>query len=272
MNKIFLNAAAAAATILAASAAPATNRGSNSQRLGPREPGRRPTLPSPAASDRHGADPNWPGRTMPGNPPEFGNPGWDPYGLSDTTHPWWNIEGGQVTMNGPGNALTIVWGSPNDNNPAATNTVSFYTGANGTGSLIGQVLASDIYSNFSHINNTQDPGFLDLFLVAVRSSAALCSRPARATSSSPSRFPSRQPGPCWARLRRPRARWIQALAAGSSRARARLIHPAHPSSDRPPRGLGGLFVGRRAKACPDAAYASLETLDSPAEGRLQALD
>jgi PEP-CTERM motif len=101
---------------------------------------------------------------MPPNPPEFGNPGWDPYGLSDTTHQWWNIEGGQVTFNGLGDALTIVWGSPNDNNPAATNTVSFYTGANGTGSLIGQVLASDLYSNFSNIDNTQDPGFLVSFM------------------------------------------------------------------------------------------------------------
>jgi PEP-CTERM motif len=100
----------------------------------------------------------------PGNPPQLDNPGWNPYGLSDTTHPWWNIEGGQVTMNGSNNALTIVWGSPNDNNPAATNTVSFYTGANGTGSLIGQVLASDLYSNFSDINNTQDPGFLVSFM------------------------------------------------------------------------------------------------------------
>ena len=97
---------------------------------------------------------------MPPNPPEFGNPGWNPYGASDTTHRWWNIEGGQVTMNGSGDALTIVWGSPNDNNPAATNIVSFYSRANGTGSLIGQVLASDLYSNFSDINNTQDPGFL----------------------------------------------------------------------------------------------------------------
>jgi hypothetical protein len=101
---------------------------------------------------------------MPPNPPEFDNPGWNPYGLSDTTHTWWNIEGGQVTFNGAGNALTIVWGSPNDNNPAATNTVSFYSGANGTGTLIGQVLASDLYSNFANIDNTQDPGFLVSFM------------------------------------------------------------------------------------------------------------
>ncbi len=68
-----------------------------------------------------------------------------------------------MTFNGSNDALTIVWGSPNDNNPAATNTVSFYTGANGTGSLIGQVLASDLYSDFSGINNTQDPGYLISF-------------------------------------------------------------------------------------------------------------
>jgi hypothetical protein len=101
---------------------------------------------------------------IPPNPPEFGNPGWSPYGASDTTHQWWNIEGGQVTFNEPGNGLTIVWGSPNDNNPAATNTVSFYAGANGTGSLIGRVLASDLYSNFSNIDNTQEPGFLVSFM------------------------------------------------------------------------------------------------------------
>ena len=46
----------------------------------------------------------------------------------------------------------------------ATNTVSFYSGANGTGSLIGQVLASDLYANFSDINNTQDPGYLVSFM------------------------------------------------------------------------------------------------------------
>jgi hypothetical protein len=100
----------------------------------------------------------------PGNPPELGNPGWSPYGLSDTTHPWWNIEGGTVTLNRSSDSLTIVWGSPNDNNPAATNTVSFYSGENGTGSLIGQVLASDLYSSFSGINNSQDPGFVISFL------------------------------------------------------------------------------------------------------------
>jgi hypothetical protein len=99
-----------------------------------------------------------------GIPPEFANPGWDPFGLSDTTHNWWNIEGGQVTINGSNNALTLVWGSPNDDNPLATNTVSFFSGANGTGSLIGQVLASDLYSNFSGVNNTQDPGYLLSFL------------------------------------------------------------------------------------------------------------
>jgi hypothetical protein len=101
---------------------------------------------------------------MPPNPPEFDNPGWDPFGVSDTSHHWWNIEGGTVTINGPNNSLTLVWGSPNDNNPSATNTVSFYAGVNGTGALIGQVLASDLYSTFGGISNSQDPGYLVSFL------------------------------------------------------------------------------------------------------------
>jgi hypothetical protein len=99
-----------------------------------------------------------------GNPSEFGNPGWDPYGASDTTHSWWNIEGGTVRFSGSSDALTIVWGSPNDDNPAATNTVTFYSGAGGTGSVIGEVRASDLYSSFSGINNTQDPGYLISFM------------------------------------------------------------------------------------------------------------
>jgi hypothetical protein len=61
-----------------------------------------------------------------------------------------------VTIDQSSDALTLVWGSPNDDNPNATNTVSFWTGANGTGTPIGTVLASDLYSNFG-VNNTQDP-------------------------------------------------------------------------------------------------------------------
>jgi len=67
-------------------------------------------------------------------------------------------------FNGLSNALTIVWGSPNDNDASATNTVTFYSGAKGSGSVIGKVLASDLYSNFSDINNTQDPGYLISFM------------------------------------------------------------------------------------------------------------
>ena len=40
------------------------------------------------------------------------------------------------------------------------------SGADGTGSLIGQVLGSDLYANFSDINNTQDPGYLVSFLTS----------------------------------------------------------------------------------------------------------
>lgn len=166
MSKIFLSVAAAAATILGASAASAATAiidgitVNDYGRVNPAGPDfAQPGVGTGTAQIQIGQ-----ANVMPPNPPELENPGWDPYGASDTTHPWWNIDGGQVTFNGPGNALTIVWGSPNDNNPAATNTVSFYTGANGTGTLIGQVLASDLYSNFSNIDNTQDPGFLVSFM------------------------------------------------------------------------------------------------------------
>jgi hypothetical protein len=74
-------------------------------------------------------------------------------------------QGGRVTINGPSNILTIVWGSPNDDNPAATNTVSFYSSADGMGgNPFAQVLASDLYSAFG-VDNTQEPGYLLSFLV-----------------------------------------------------------------------------------------------------------
>ena len=165
MRKTFLSGVAAAATILAASAASATTAVINGitvtdyGHVSPTAPDfAQPGLPLPTAQIQIGQV------TGPGNPTEFANPGWDPFGLTDTTHHWWNIEGGQVTIDQSSDALTLVWGSPNDDNPNATNTVSFYTGANGTGSLIGQVLASDLYSNFSNIDNTQDPGFLVSFM------------------------------------------------------------------------------------------------------------
>jgi PEP-CTERM motif len=165
MNKIFAGVMAAAATILGASAASAASAVidgitvNDYGRVNPAGPDfAQPGVGTGTAQIQTGQV------SGPGNPPELSNPGWDPYGLSDTTHSWWNIEGGTVTFNGSGDALTIVWGSPNDDNPTATNTVSFYTGANGKGTLIGQVLASDLYSDFSGINNTQDPGFLVSFM------------------------------------------------------------------------------------------------------------
>jgi hypothetical protein len=166
MTKILLGVVGAAATILAASAASAATAVidgvsvNDYGRVNPAGPDFvQPGVGTGTAQIQIGQV-----NVIPPNPPEFGNPGWDPYGLGDTTHHWWNIEGGQVTFNGSSNALTIVWGSPNDNNPEATNTVSFYTGANGTGTRIGQVRASDLYSNFSGINNTQDPGYLVSFM------------------------------------------------------------------------------------------------------------
>jgi hypothetical protein len=164
VRKTFLSGVAAAATILTASAASATTAVINGitvtdyGRVSPTAPDfAQPGLPLPTAQIQIGQV------TGPGNPTEFANPGWDPFGLTDTTHHWWNIEGGQVTIDQSSDALTLVWGSPNDDNPNATNTVSFWTGANGTGTPIGTVLASDLYSNFG-VNNTQDPGYLLSFL------------------------------------------------------------------------------------------------------------
>jgi hypothetical protein len=165
MNKVLLSVVGMAATILTASAASAATAiidgitVTDFGRVNPAGPNSaQPGFATGTAQIQMGQV------NGPGNPPEFDNPGWNPYGTSDATHSWWNIEGGTVTFNGSSDALTIVWGSPNDNNPAATNTVSFYSGANGTGSLIGQVLASELYSNFSDINNTQDPGYLISFM------------------------------------------------------------------------------------------------------------
>jgi hypothetical protein len=165
MNKFLLGAASAAAIVLGASAASAATAVidgitvNDFGRANPAGPNfAQPGFGTGTAQIQIGQP------SGPGNPPQLGNPGWSPYGLNDTTHPWWNIEGGTVTINGSNNALTIVWGSPNDNDPNATNMVSFYSGENGTGSLIGEVRASDLYSKFSGINNTQDPGYLISFM------------------------------------------------------------------------------------------------------------
>jgi opacity protein-like surface antigen len=104
--------------------------------------------------------------TGPGNPPVFSNPGWDPYGLSDTSHYWWNVEDGSVTIDSSGELLTLVWGSPNYAASSDTNTVSFYSGANGSGALIGTITAADLYADFAGITNTTDPGYLISFVTS----------------------------------------------------------------------------------------------------------
>ena len=162
MNKGLLSIVGVAATILTASAASAATAiidGITVTDYGRVDPAA-PNVAQPGVGTGTAQIQTGQVNVMPPNPPEFSNPGWDPYGLSDTAHQWWNIEGGQVTFNRSGDSLTIVWGSPNDDNPAATNTVSFYSAG---GALIGQVLASDLYSNFSGINNTTDPGYLISF-------------------------------------------------------------------------------------------------------------
>ena len=91
-----------------------------------------------------------------------GNPGWDPYGTADTSHEWWNLYSGSVTFNLSGNDFNLVWGSPNYDDPTNTNYVSFYSGTGGTGSLLGTVLASDLYADFGSppIDNNNHAGYL----------------------------------------------------------------------------------------------------------------
>lgn len=116
--------------------------------------------------------------TGPGNPPLFGNPGWDPYGLSDTSHDWWNVEDGSVTIDSSSELLTLVWGSPNYADSSDTNTVSFYSGANGGGALIGTVTASDLYADFTGITNTTDPGYLISFVTSTPFGSVVFTTPA----------------------------------------------------------------------------------------------
>jgi len=87
------------------------------------------------------------------------NNGWDPFGPNDTTHHWWNIGnvGGSVVFNLSGNVLNIVWGSPNNDN-----TVTFWSGANGSGSPIGAVTNADLVSAFN-VGNFNQPGYLISF-------------------------------------------------------------------------------------------------------------
>ncbi|HVQ69418.1 MAG TPA: PEPxxWA-CTERM sorting domain-containing protein [Bradyrhizobium sp.] len=92
------------------------------------------------------------------------NNGWGPFGTTDATHSWWNI--GDVNsfagFNVSGNFLSIVWGSPNNINLDQNdgNRVTFWTGASGTGSVIGSISVADLVANFAGIDNTTDPGFL----------------------------------------------------------------------------------------------------------------
>ena len=73
-----------------------------------------------------------------GNPPELSNAGWDPFGLGDASHNWWNVKSGSVTFNLSGSAFNVVLGCPNDDNPLSSNYVVFLFGANGGGGLLGR--------------------------------------------------------------------------------------------------------------------------------------
>ena len=96
------------------------------------------------------------------------NAGWDPYGLSDTTHHWTDIGDSNTgaIYNYSGSLLSMIWGSPNDDSEGHQNTVTFYSGDNGTGSIVGSVSAFDLYNYFTGIDNTQDPGYKISFVTS----------------------------------------------------------------------------------------------------------
>ena len=99
---------------------------------------------------------NFVGEIETGNPGHLPNPGFDPYGSADTTHHWWNIYRGSASFAVSGTTLDLLWGSPNYNVPYRSNSLSFYSGS----TLLGSVLASDLYTSFSGITNDGQPGYL----------------------------------------------------------------------------------------------------------------
>jgi hypothetical protein len=101
------------------------------------------------------------GNTPPPSPPPGFNAGWDPFGSGDSSHDWWNIGNvnSAVGFNFTGTTLTIVWGSPNNDN-----TISFYSGTGGfAADLIGSVNTHDLDVAFGppspdNLGNNRDPG------------------------------------------------------------------------------------------------------------------
>jgi hypothetical protein len=172
MTNTFLRATAAAAAVAiyatsaGAAVQTATIDGIIVTDSGRVDPATAPVIPQPMYTLLVGPGPVTLNIGQPGggNPPAP-NQGWDPYGLSDTTHSWINVgnDNTGAFYAFSGSTLTIVWGSPNNDAPGADNVVSFFDGAGGTGNLIGRVEAADLYANFTGISNTQDPGYLISF-------------------------------------------------------------------------------------------------------------
>ena len=118
--KIAYALAAAAASLLAASAAPAATAvidGITVTDSGRVNPLTFPFLGQSLPNDVVGPGPVTLNIGQPGgsNPPAP-NPGWDPWGLADTTRQWVNVGNNNsgAIYNRSGNSLSIVWGSPND--------------------------------------------------------------------------------------------------------------------------------------------------------------
>ena len=102
------------------------------------------------------------------------NPGWDPYGASDTTHEWIDIGNGytDAVYDYSGSTLEIVWGSPNaapsgdaGSQPGSENNniVKFFNAAETEIGEVGDLDLFNAFNIFSPFVNTSDPGYLITF-------------------------------------------------------------------------------------------------------------
>mgnify|MGYP001553787153 CR=1 FL=1 len=112
-----------------------------------------PNVAQPGASSSFGAQiqTGQPGTNA--NPIPLTNMGWDPFGTSDTTNQWWNIglNNGYAIFNISGSSLSLIWGSPNDDNK-----LTFYDGGN----ALGSVMTADLTAAFGPlgVGNNLNPG------------------------------------------------------------------------------------------------------------------
>jgi hypothetical protein len=102
--------------------------------------------------------------------------GWDPWGSTDTNSNWLSVGGccggassAIFNTNAPANDFSLLWGSPNSDN-----TITLYSGANGTGSVVATVDFVDgtgfyvdgVLSTQPFGPNITDPGYIETILTS----------------------------------------------------------------------------------------------------------